>query len=370
MPKEDTLGAGLLNYTEIVLIKKVMTEKVKLAIIGVGRMGITHYSIINSHPDVEIVALVDTSSLVISLMKKYIKSINTYNDYNQLFETEKPDAVIICTPPVLHYPIALKAAGLGIHVFCEKPFTTDKDKAAELASVFSRRELVNQVGYVNRFNDIFRTVKEYVNDGVIGNVIRFKSEMYSRTITKSEEGKTWRDSRENGGGAVYEVASHAIDLVNFIIGKPDKITGSSLTSIYSKNVEDAVNATFLYKSGISGTLNVNWSDESYRKPTNKIEIFGSGGKILADQHGIKIFLKKVNGEKNLREGWNTIYITDVFKPVPFYVRGNEFTAQLYHFTECIQDKGKKNKCTFSDAADTLAVIDAIFNDYEQNGKIG
>jgi len=343
-------------------------SKIKLAIIGIGRMGITHYSIINSHPDVEIVAVVDTSSLILNLMKKYLKVINTYTDYIKLFEEERLDAVIICTPPQLHYPVALKAAEHGVHVFSEKPFTTDSKKASVLVSVFEQKSLINQVGYVNRFNDIFRTVKQYIDNGIIGNVIRFKSEMYSRTITKSEEGKTWRDSRENGGGAVYEVASHAIDLVNYLIGKPDKVTGSSLTSIYSKNVEDAVNATFLYKKGISGTLNVNWSDESFRKPTNKIEIFGLQGKILADQHGIKVFMKKSSPENNLREGWNTIYITDVFKPVPFYVRGNEFTAQLYHFIDCIQDRTKKNNCTFRDATDTLDVIEALFNDYETNGK--
>ena len=345
-----------------------MSEKIKLAIIGIGRMGITHYSIINSHPDIEIKAVVDTSSLILTMLKKYIPGINVYEDYNKLFENETLDAVIVCTPPTLHFPIVKKAGDRGIHVFCEKPFTTEKNKASELAILFERKKLINQVGYVNRFNDIFRAVKEYIEIGIIGKVILFKSEMYSRTITKSDESKTWRDSRENGGGAVIDMAAHAIDLVNYLIGKPDKVTGSSLTSIFSQNVEDAVNATFLYKNGISGTINVNWSDESFRKPTNKIEIFGSQGKILADQHGIKIFMKKASVENNLREGWNTIYITDVFMPVPFYVRGNEFTAQLYHFVDCITGKEHKNICTFKDATNTLEVIESIFMDYELNGK--
>ena len=345
------------------------TDRINVAIIGFGRMGLTHYSIINSHPDVTITAIADTSSLILNMMKKYIHGLRTYTDYNELFEKESLDAVIVCTPPTLHYSVAIKAAEKGIHVFSEKPFTTRMKQADELATIFDKKNLVNQVGYVNRYNDVFQAVKEYIQDGVIGDVIRFKSEMYSRTITKSEEGNTWRDSRENGGGAVFEVASHAIDLVNYIIGKPDKVTGSSLTQIYSKNVEDAVNATLLYKDGISGTLNVNWSDESYRKPTNKIEVFGSKGKIQADQHGFKIFLKKELSHYKLYEGWNTRYITDVFKPVPFYVRGNEFTSQLYHFISCIHDVEKTNLCSFREATNTLEVIEAIFTDYEQNGKI-
>ncbi|WP_319228091.1 Gfo/Idh/MocA family oxidoreductase [Draconibacterium orientale] len=342
--------------------------RIKLAIIGVGRMGITHNSIINSHPDVEITAIVETSPHILNLIKKYIKGINTYDDYHKLFENEKLDAVIICTPPTLHYAIAKEAAKNHIHVFSEKPFTTEKAKAEELAKIFEEQNLVNQVGYVNRFNDIFVTIKQYIQKGLIGEVLRFKSEMYSCTITKAEEGNTWRDSRKNGGGALFEVASHAIDLVNYLIGKPDKVTGSCLKSVYSKHVEDAVNATFLYKNGISGTLNVNWSDESYRKPTNKIEIFGTQGKILADQHGIKIFMKKENSENNMRKGWNAIYITDIFRSVPFYVRGNEFTSQLYHFIECIQKQKMTTNCSFNDAVDTLDIIDAIFNDYELNGK--
>jgi scyllo-inositol 2-dehydrogenase (NADP+) len=344
-------------------------EKLKIGIIGIGRMGITHYSIINSHPNVDITAVVDTSSVIIGVMQKYLKGVQTYTDYKHMFEKEKIDAVIICTPPGLHYPIAKIAADKKIHVFSEKPFTTEKKLANELAKQFEDAQLVNQVGYVNRFNDVFRAVRGYIKDDVIGSIISFKSEMYSRTIIRAEDGNTWRDSRANGGGAVFEVASHAIDLVNYIIGKPDRVTGTSLIKVYSKNVEDIVSATFLYKNGISGTLHVNWSDESYRKPTNKIEIFGTKGKILADQHGFKVFLKSPNSAYSLREGWNVRYITDVFKPVPFYVRGNEFTDQLYQFIESILSENKISACSFRDAGYTLDVIEQIFEDYEKNGIV-
>lgn len=141
-----------------------------------------------------------------------------------------------------------------------------------------------------------------------------------------------------------------------------------MNQIYSKHVEDIASATMLYKNGISGTLYINWSDTSYRKPTNKMEIFGLGGRILADQHSLKIFLNQPNEQFNMRQGWNTLYITDIFKPVPFYVRGNEFTRQLYHFVDCIQGKSAINQCTFADGVATLKVIENIFNDYEQNAK--
>lgn len=340
---------------------------IKLGIIGAGRMGITHYSIINSHPDVEIESVADPSALTLTMMSKYLP-VKTYKDYNDLLEESSVDGILVCTPPNLHFPIIKKAAEKGIHVFVEKPFTTKYDEASELARLYSGTKLVNQVGYVNRFNDVFVKVKELLDAGLIGKIIRFKSEMFSCTITNNDEGSGWRATRESGGGAVFEMASHAIDLVNFLIGKPDKITGSSLNQIYSKNVEDIASTSMLYKNGISGTLYVNWSDTSYRKPTNKMEIFGLGGRILADQHSLKIFLNQPNEEFNMRQGWNTLYITDIFKPVPFYVRGNEFTRQLYHFVDCIQGKAVRNLCTFADGVATLEVIENLFNDYEQNAK--
>ena len=342
--------------------------KIKFGIIGAGRMGITHYSIINSHPDVEVVAVAESSALILTMMSKYLP-IKTFKDYESLLLESKPDAILVCTPPTLHFPIVKKAAVSGIHVFVEKPFTTKLSEASELAQIFVKNRLVNQVGYVNRFNDIFGKVKEFIDNGVIGKIIRFKSEMFSCTITKSDEGSGWRASRESGGGAVFEMGSHAIDLVNYLIGKPDKVIGSSLNRIFSKKVEDAVSSTFLYNNGMSGTIYINWSDASYRKPSNKIEIFGENGKILADQHSLKIFLNNPNDKYKLRQGWNTLYITDVFKSVPFYVRGNEFTRQLWHFVECIQGKEKTNNCTFADGVNTLEVIENIFNDYELNGKI-
>lgn len=347
----------------------MLTDKVKLGIIGAGRMGITHFSIINSHPQVDIKAIADPSAMILNIMKKYIKGLTVYKDYETMLNEEKLDAVLVCTPPNYHYQVIRRSLEKSIHVFVEKPFTLKYEHAAELSDMYTKNNLVNQVGYVNRFNDVFLKTRELLEKKVIGKIIRFKSEMFSCTIVKSDESSGWRASRENGGGAVYEMAAHAIDLVNYLIGPPDKILGSSLNQIFSKNVEDAVSTTFLYKNGCSGTLYINWSDESYRKPTNKLEIFGTAGKIIADQHSLKIYVRDANETEGMIKGWNTLYITDIFKPVPFYVRGNEFTRQLYHFINCILDRNQRSICSFEDGSKTMFAIESIFNDFETNGKI-
>lgn len=338
---------------------------INIGIIGMGRMGITHYAIINSYPGVVIDSVADPSGLVLTMLDKYM-DLKIFKDYNDLLNTRSIDGLLVCTPPSLHYQIIKKAAEKKIPVFVEKPFTLKYKEASELNDLYRNLNLVNQVGYVNRFNDVFIKVKELIRLGLIGNVIRFKSEMFSNTITRTDESEGWRSTRENGGGAVFEMAAHAIDLVNYLLGKPDKVVGTSMNTIFSKNVEDSVSSTFLYKSGMSGTIYVNWSDSSYRKPTNKFEVFGKGGRILADQHSLKIFLNEDNKELNLRSGWNTLYITDIFKPVPFYVRGNEFTRQLYHFVDCIKNNDLKSQCSFQDGVNTHEIIEKIFTDFNTN----
>jgi len=339
-----------------------MAAKIRVAIIGVGRMGITHYSILNAHPDVTVTAVAEPTPLINSFLDKYLE-VRTYKDYTRLLEKETVDALVVCTPPALNSEVLRAAHAAGAHVFVEKPGTLVASQALELAALFESRGLVNQVGYVNRFNDVFGAARQLLVQRALGEVIRFRSEMYSRTIIREEEGGSWRSARDSGGGAVYEMASHCLDLVNFLFGPPDEVTGTALSQVFSRSVEDIVSSTLRYQSGLVGSLYVNWSDASYRKPTNRIEVFGKAGKLTADQYGLKVYLNEASPQHNLRAGWNSRYITDLFSSVPFFVRGIEFTAQLNHFVECIAAPGTvRNRCTLRDAADTLAVIEDLFRD--------
>ena len=342
-------------------------SKIRIGIIGAGRMGLTHLAILKTNPDIEIAAITETNSTVLSLIKKYL-NVETFTDFKDMINNASIDALVVCTPPNINYDILTLAASKNIHAFVEKPFTIDPVKGRELDKLYTEKKLVNQVGYVNRFNDVFRKVKELLAQKLIGDVISFKTEMYSRTVIK-KEGKDsgWRGSKESGGGVVFEMASHSIDLINYMLGKPDRVTGTVLTKVYSNDVDDIVSTTMLYNNGLSGTLYVNWSDETYRKPVNKIEFLGKEGKIVADQYSVRIYLKKDSAAHKLKEGWNTLYITDVFKNVDFYLRGNEFTTQLYHFVDCIRN-GSVSNCTFGEATQTIDVIASVYQDFENSKK--
>ena len=338
-----------------------MTRSIRLGIIGAGRMGITHFSIANAHEQAAVVGVADPSKLVTTMLGKYTK-VGTYKDYRGLMKGEALDAVLVCTPPALNPEILEAALEARLHAFVEKPFLLSAAEGERFARAFDEAGLVNQVGYVNRWNDMFTKARSFVADGLLGKPLRFRSEMFSPTIIRDPGDAGWRSTHANGGGAVYEMASHALDIIAYFFGAPDRVGGTSLTSVWSRQVEDIVSSSLFYDSGLSGSIYVNWSDASYRKPTNKFEVFGSAGKIQVDQHGMKVFLSAPAQAHGLKAGWNQLYITDVFSNVPFYVRGIEYTAQLFEFIDTIRGGGGRVRCTFADAAANLRTIEKLFAD--------
>jgi len=260
--------------------------------IGFGRMGITHFSILNAHPSVEILAVCDQSSTMLNILKKYV-NVEVYSDYQKMINNTELDFVVISTPSDSHSEIIRAAVDNNLHTFTEKPFALTAAEGRETLAHLNNKPLVNQVGYVNRFNEVFMEVKRLLETGVIGEVKNFSSEMYGATVLKDSKA-SWRGKRKTGGGCMYEFASHCIDLVLYLLGQPDKVVGSIMQSIYSSAVEDLISSTFIYNNGCSGTIMVNWSDETFRKPTNIVTIFGTSGKIVADKHAYKIFLKEAD----------------------------------------------------------------------------
>jgi predicted dehydrogenase len=332
----------------------------KAGFIGFGRMGITHFSILNTHPLVEIVAVCDQSNTMMNILKKYM-GIKTYSDYRQMIDEAALDFVVISTPTESHSEIIKVAIDNGLHTFAEKPFALTTLDGRETLAHMEGKKLVNQVGYVNRFNEVFMEVKALLDAGTIGVIKNFSSEMYGATVLKDSKA-SWRAKRKTGGGCMYEFASHCIDLAIYLLGQPEKVAGSIMQSIYSSDVEDMVSSTFVYGEGCSGSIMVNWSDETYRKPTNIIKIFGTMGKIVADKHAYKIFLKDADQNKGFHKGWNTRYITDFAKSVRFYVRGNEFTRQLDYFVDCIEQGRTENISSFAEALKTDIVMEKITKD--------
>jgi predicted dehydrogenase len=339
------------------IMTEALEKKLRAGFIGFGRMGITHFSILNTNPLVEVVSIADTSNNMRNILQKYL-NVKTYADYRQMISESQLDFIIISTPTDSHAEVIWHALDHGLHVFTEKPLAMTPEESEDIVAQLEGKNIVNQVGYVNRFNEVFMEVKSLLEKNIIGELKSFTSEMFGATVLKGSS-SSWRSKHKTGGGCMYEFASHCIDLVVFFLGAPEKVAGSVLKSIYSTGVEDMVTSTFIYNKDVSGTITVNWSDESYRKPTNIVTFFGTKGRIVADKHAYKIYLKEDNPENGYHKGWNNRYITDFAKSVRVYLRGNEFTRQLDSFVDAIANGEYDTLSGFKDAYQTDLLMDKI-----------
>ncbi len=120
-----------------------------------------------------------------------------------------------------------------------------------------------------------------------------------------------------------------INLINWYLGEPTGVGGTVLPKVFSADTDDAVFSTLYFDGGKTGQLSVNWSDESYRKMTTRINIWGTTGRIFADRQECQVYLRgTATVPDGYEQGWNVRYTTDLTEPVWFYLRGEEYSAQI------------------------------------------
>jgi len=342
---------------------------VRTSLIGLGKMGISHCAIINAHPDLELIAVCDSSAFVLKAMEKY-SSFLTYTDYKKMIDENDIEALFVATPTKFHAEMVLYALGKNIHVFCEKPLSLNLEHGRMMVDKAEKNKLVNQVGYHNRFIGTFNYMKNLVERNILGNIYHFLGEAYGPVVVRSKKEGTWRSDSSQGGGCLFDYASHVVNLMQFILGDILSVNGAVLKKIFSKNIEDAVYSEIILANGVNGFLSVNWSEETYRKMTTQLTVWGTEGKIIADAQEVKIYLKTENEQLGFEKGWNIRYITDLTDPVDFYLRGEEYSAQVDYFAQCIKNMDCHNKNSFLSSYQTDQVVNMILQNSNQGMNHG
>ena len=339
-----------------------MHDKVRIAVVGLGKMGLSHFSMVNAHPDTETIAC-DASGFLTDLLKKNTPS-TVYRDYDSLLAEAQLDAVVIATPSRLHDTMVRAALDKGIHVFCEKPFCLDWSEAMALADLAEEKGLINQVGYHYRYVGAFQQMKTLLDAGAIGRVTHVMAEAYGPVVLR-ENKKSWRNQKSEGGGCLYDYAAHPLNLLNWYFGEPERVSGSVLNSVFSQDTDDEVFSTLQFAGGTTAQLSVNWSDESHRKMSTKISMIGTNGRLYADRQECQVYLREVpSGLEGYEAGWNVKYTTELTDNPWFYLRGEEYSNQLDDFISAVRDaKGASGENTFRSAALTDKSIAMILDDH-------
>ena len=321
----------------------------RAALVGLGKMGLSHFAIVNAHPRLSLQAVCDSSKYLLEILGQNT-GVKTYSDVDELLANEQLDCLFIATPSSSHATLVEKALRRGLAVFCEKPFVLDPAEGYRLADLADSAHVANQVGYHYRFVATFAEAKRLLGLDLLGHIHHVRAEAYGPVVLRPA-GSSWRSKKTEGGGALFDYACHAIDMLNNLFGLPSAVSGTIFNSVFSEAVDDEIYSNLHYKEGMSGQLAVNWSDESTRKMSLRIHAWGTNGRMSVDRQEMQIYLRQAHAGEGLEQGWNTRDTTSLTKPVWFYLRGEEYSAQIEHFVECIE-RGVTPLTSFRTASDT------------------
>lgn len=236
----------------------------RAAIIGMGDIYPIHMAAIQADPQITLCAVCDSDEVKEGQAPQ---GVPFYRDYKEMIRAEKPDCVHICLPHYLHYPVAKEAAGMGVHVFCEKPMAVSTAEA----EAFSRLEMDHpklQIGIClqNRRNETVELLKTFIDSREYGSVTGIRGIVPWYRPKEYYDCKPWRGRWETAGsGCMMNQAIHTLDLLSYLGGKIRGVRATvSQILDYGIEVEDTVSASLDYENGARGLFmatNANFKNE-------------------------------------------------------------------------------------------------------------
>lgn len=255
----------------------------RLAVIGIGRMGSRHAR--NLVKGVvkggKLVAVCDTDKQVLDgFCAKY--KVSGYEDFTQMLDKENLDGVIIATPHKSHVAIAKECVKRGIHTLVEKPISVTTKEAEELIEVFNDNDkVIGSMMFNQRTNRMYVKAKQLIAEGKIGKIqrVNFIVTDWYRTQFYYDMGG-WRASWSGeGGGTLINQCVHQLDILQWLIGMPEKIFANCKTVGRNITTENDVTAIFSYKD-----FECVFTASTHEVPgTNRLEIAGDKGKIVVEK---------------------------------------------------------------------------------------
>ncbi|MFJ7974334.1 Gfo/Idh/MocA family protein [Peribacillus sp. JNUCC 23] len=277
-------------------------EKVRWGIIGCGDVTeVKSGPAFQKSKNSELVAVMRRTG---ELAKDYAQRHNVpkwYDDADALINDPDVDAVYIATPPSSHKEYTIKVAKAGKPVYVEKPMALNFAECNEMVAACKEARVPLYVAYYRRALPRFVKIKELLENKAIGDV-RFVSitqyQKASEDVLDSQN-LPWRVQPElSGGGLFFDLASHTLDLLDFLLGPIKDVQGFTSNQAGYYSAEDIVTSTYRFESGIHGVGN--WCFSAF-EDVDVNEIVGSKGKITFSTFGNDpIVLTTISGT----EQWN------------------------------------------------------------------
>lgn len=319
----------------------------RVAIIGAGWIAAEHAATLRRLEGVELAGVCDVDE---ARARELAGSAATYTDWRELIERESPDAVFVCTPPLLHREAAVEALDRGIHVYLEKPIARGLDDARAIVDAAGRSAAVCAVGYQWRAVEVLDDLREALDGQELGLMIGIG--------TGPTKSRPWFLNRAEGGGNLLERASHGIDLERAVGGEVVAVQATAGAIPLAQSVgergdiEDAAAIVLRFANGAVGSTTIAWTRD------------GLPGKYSLDVLGSESSLHlELDPDFTLRGVSRGREIEATTKQHPLE-RGVE------RFVEAARDSDRARVfCTPADAAGTLAVVIACEQALASGGTV-
>lgn len=230
--------------------------KLRLGLIGCGRISKNHFEAITQIPEAEFVAVCDTNEEKAKLAAETYGIKGVYTNHHQMLKEEKLDLVSICTPSGLHPAQGVDVANAGVHVLTEKPMSTNISDADRLIRACDDNNVELFVVKQNRLNSTMELLKKAIDKERFGQIYFAQANVFWQRPQSYYDAENWRGTWEFDGGAFMNQASHYVDAIYWLLGNVDSVSAYTSTMARKIEAEDTGSAILKFRSGIIASINV------------------------------------------------------------------------------------------------------------------
>ena len=272
---------------------------IRIGIIGTGTISESHIRAYRNNAKADIVAIADTNPDRLAEISNRYNITKTYNTATEMLNNEKLDAVSVCSWPVNHVELALLVVEKGLNVLVEKPLGINYAETVKLTEAVAKNGKVGMVGMTHRYRNDVKVLKALLDNGEVGKINHVRAKLVSR---RGSPLGFFTDMSKAGGGGLFDIGVHLLDLAWYLSGnpEPDTVSGHTVTGVgpyhtltlnrwrsshpYNQDqkifdVDDFAGAFIRFKNGMSMTFEVAWAVNGPGDDGLNVDIFGQKGGV-------------------------------------------------------------------------------------------
>ena len=317
-------------------------SKVKVGVVGVGRMGKYHVGILSELPEVELTTVVDIDSKSRKVIEENYGT-PSFENYKDIYG--KVDAAVVAVPTGLHFPIAKDLLNAGIHVLLEKPCANNLDHARELFQIAEDKALILHVGHVERFNGAVQELHKIVDSPV---------------FVECKRMGPFTD-RIKDDGVVLDIMIHDIDIIlNLIQSRVTKtfVLGASIFS----TKDDLVNAQLEFENGCIANI---IASRASQNQIRTLSVTQKDSFVVLDYTDQEIYVHRQSSSEHKLSKDSLRYKQESLVERIFVHKDNPLKLELKHFLDCVTN-GSPRKVAIDNELYSLEVALNILSQFKSN----